>query len=90
MKWETENNFEQIEFFSQIIIFSWKCLPLFPFIFNFYPSQPFQMGPGKIRETTNQLSLGHKWRKGADIRFLLGARVEDNLKKKSLFLIIVQ
>ncbi len=25
--------------------------------FYFYPSQPFQMGPEKIRETTNQLSL---------------------------------
>ncbi len=32
----------------------------FSFYFYFYPSQPFQMGPGKIRETTNQLSL--TWR----------------------------
>ncbi len=27
------------------------------FHFYVYPSQPFQMGPGKIRETTNQVSL---------------------------------
>ncbi len=30
MKWETENNFKKIEFFSQIIVFSCKFLPLFP------------------------------------------------------------
>ncbi len=29
----------------------------FSFYFYFYPSQPFQMGPGKIRETTNQFCL---------------------------------
>ncbi len=29
----------------------------FSFYFHFYPSRPFQMGPGKIGETTNQLSL---------------------------------
>ncbi len=32
----------------------------FSFYFYFYPSQPFQMGPGKIRETTNQLSLAYE------------------------------
>ncbi len=29
----------------------------FSFNFYFYPSRPFQMGLGKIREKTNQLSL---------------------------------
>ncbi len=29
----------------------------FSFYIYFYPSQPIQMGPGKIPETTNQLSL---------------------------------
>ncbi len=55
MKWETENNF-----FSQIIVFSGKLWPVFPFIFIFYLFRPFQMGPGKILETTNQLSLALK------------------------------
>ncbi len=46
MKWQTENNLKKIEILSQIIVFSCKFLPLFPFIS--YPSRPFQMGPGKI------------------------------------------
>ncbi len=29
----------------------------FSFYFYFYPSQPFQIGLGKIQETTNQLKL---------------------------------
>ncbi len=34
-----------------------QILASFSFYFYFYRSQPFQMGPEKIRETTNQLSL---------------------------------
>ncbi len=41
-KSETKNNFKKIEMFSQIIVFSCKCLPLFPFIFIFIPLNPFK------------------------------------------------
>ncbi len=34
-----------------------QILESFSFYFYFYPSQPFQMGQGKIRETTNQLGV---------------------------------
>ncbi len=42
--------------FSHYCIFM-QIFASFSFYFYFYPSRPFQMGPGKIWETTNQLSL---------------------------------
>ncbi len=57
MKWETDIYFFlNRNFLSNYCIFM-QMFASFSFYFPFYPSLPFQMGLGKIRETTNELSL---------------------------------